>query len=220
MKPSESLLEYALGEIRNKIQTGEYPPGMKLSTQDISDSLGISRTPVISAINRLVSQGLVEAIPRRGMVVSRMSPKQIMDVLEVRRMMEFFAIKPILQNVAENPELLNSMRELLPSFEGAYDTGRASAEEIEINFHTSFIALAGNDQLLDLYKTNWTIGAVFYIFFRTNQTERHREVTLQHHIDFVKAIEEGSEEKLAAVIEAHIGCCYELLDLYKKFYEN
>ena len=84
MKPTGSMLDYALNEIRARIQSGEYPPGTKLTTQEISDSLGICRTPVISAINRLVSLGLVEAIPRRGMVVAKMSPEQVQDVLEVR----------------------------------------------------------------------------------------------------------------------------------------
>ena len=57
MKRETSLQDYAFLEIRKRIQNGTYPPGCKLSTQEISDSLGISRTPVVAAVNRLVAQG-------------------------------------------------------------------------------------------------------------------------------------------------------------------
>lgn len=217
MKPSESLLEYALHEIRSRIQSGEYPPGAKLSTQEISDSLGISRTPVISAINRLVSQGLVEAIPRRGMVVAKMSPEQVADVLEMRRMMELYAVKPAIQAAAARPEALEPMRQLLHNIQTAYANSDAEAEQVEMEFHTQLIVLAGNKQLLELYKTNWCVAAIFYIFFRTNQPEHHRATTLHHHTQMMEALEQGDEQLLASVIQAHVNCCYDLLDLYRSY---
>ena len=217
MKPSESLLDYALHEIRSRIQTGEYPPGTKLSTQEISASLDISRTPVISAINRLVSQGLVEAIPRRGMVVAKMSPEQVTDVLEVRKMMELYAVKPALRTAAARPESLDEMRRLLHTIQNAYSHGDAEAEQVEFSFHTNFVELAGNKQLLELYKTNWCVADIFYIFFRTNQPESHREMTLQHHLQMLDALERGDEPLLISVIQAHINSCYDLLDLYRSF---
>lgn len=217
MKPSESLLEYALHEIRTRIQNGEYPPGTKLSTQEISDSLGISRTPVISAINRLVSQGLVEAMPRRGMAVANMSPEQITDALEVRKMMELYAVRPALRTVGLHPESLNDMKALLYHFQTAYGHSDLHAEEVEYAFHTKFMELAGNKQLLELYKTNWCVAAIFYFFFRTNQPEHHREMTLRHHVQMLEALESRDEQALSAVVQTHVDSCYDLLDLYRSF---
>ena len=61
MKTSDSLQDFAYEEIKKRIQNGEYAPGTKLNTQEISDSLGISRSRVLAAINRLIALGLVEA---------------------------------------------------------------------------------------------------------------------------------------------------------------
>ena len=80
MEQPRSLLEYALDAIRENILIGKYPAGQKLSTQDIAEELGISRTPVNAAINRLVAEGLAEAIPRRGTIVRKLSKKQIQEI--------------------------------------------------------------------------------------------------------------------------------------------
>ena len=50
----DSLVEYAYESLRKLIQTATFPPGSKLSTIEISSMLNISRTPVVSALNRLV----------------------------------------------------------------------------------------------------------------------------------------------------------------------
>lgn len=217
MKPTGSMLDYALSEIRARIQSGEYPPGTKLTTQEISDSLGISRTPVISAINRLVSLGLVEAIPRRGMVVAKMSPEQVQDVLEVRKMMELFAMSGALRAASARPDALAELRRMLDDFPAAYEKGDAEAENAEFRFHSKYVELAGNKQLLELYKANWSVAAIFYFFFRTNQPVHHREMTLQHHVQMVDALATGDELLLSTAIQTHVNSCYDLLDLYRAF---
>lgn len=217
MKPTGSMLDYALTEIRARIQSGEYPPGTKLTTQEISDSLGISRTPVISAINRLVSIGLVEAIPRRGMVVAKMSPEQVQDVLEVRKMMELFAMAGALRTASAQPETLAELRRMLDDFQTAYEKGDSAAENAEFRFHSKYISLARNKQLLELYKANWSVAAIFYFFFRTNQPAHHREITLQHHVQMVDALAAGDELMLSTAIQTHVNSCYDLLDLYRTF---
>ena len=92
MKLSESLQDYAFQEIKKRIQNGDYSPGTKLNTQEISISLGISRSPVLAAINRLIALGLVEAIPRKGTVVAKLSVSQIRNIIEARQMMELFCV--------------------------------------------------------------------------------------------------------------------------------
>ncbi len=109
----ESLLDYALREMKIRIQNGTYPPGTKLSTQEISESLGISRTPVVSAINRLVAQGLAEAIPRRGTIVSRLNSRQIKDMIDVRRMIEEFSIPLIIKNMDYYENITNEMKQIV-----------------------------------------------------------------------------------------------------------
>ena len=88
---------------------------------------------------------------------------------------------------------------------------------MEFRFHSKYIELAGNKQLLELYKANWSVAAIFYFFFRTNQPDRHREMTLQHHVQMVDALATGDELLLSSAIQTHVNSCYDLLDLYRAF---
>ena len=146
-----------------------------------------------------------------------MSPEQVQDVLEVRKMMEFYAISGALRTVAAQPEALAELRRMLDGFHGAYEKGDAEAENVEFRFHSKYIELAGNKQLLELYKANWSVAAIFYFFFRTNQPDRHREMTLQHHVQMVDALATGDELLLSSAIQTHVNSCYDLLDLYRAF---
>lgn len=103
MKPSDSLQDFAYEEIKKRIQNGEYAPGTKLNTQEISDSLGISRSPVLLAINRLIALGLVEATPRKGTTVAQLSDTQIRNIIEARQMMELFLCKLCIRNMSITP---------------------------------------------------------------------------------------------------------------------
>jgi DNA-binding GntR family transcriptional regulator len=151
--------------IRTNIVNGIFPPGHKLVTQDISDELGISRTPVVSAINRLIAEGIAESIPRRGTFVAQISSQKILDMLDVRNMIEFYSIKPAIENVASHPEIITKMQTLVNEFDlnnhdkFDYKTiGRA-----DFDFHTMFVSLTGNEQLMRIYASNLSASMPYYI---------------------------------------------------------
>ena len=150
----ESLLDYALREIKARIQNGTYPPGTKLSTQEISDSLGISRTPVVAAINRLVAQGVAEAIPRRGTIVARLNGRQIKDMIDVRRMIEEFSIPLAIKNLDFYPNILQEMQEVTEYFTDNELSDYTVFANLDTKFHQLFVSLTGNQQLMNLYEMN------------------------------------------------------------------
>ena len=106
----EQLQEYALSEITRRIQTGEYPVGSRLVAKTIADSLNISATPVVAAINRLAAQGLVETIPRKGAVVKTFSTTDIGNYFEARTMIECFVAHLAVQNVDNSRSLSKRCR--------------------------------------------------------------------------------------------------------------
>lgn len=217
MKQEESLIEYAYREIKNKIQNGIYPPGTKLSTQDISDSLGISRTPVVAAINRLVAQGLAEAIPRRGTIVTQLSTQQIKDIIEVRQMIEMYSIKSVLRNVDFYPETIEKMKDLISQFKDAVNSNYSNAAEIENNFHTLFVSLTGNTQLLKIYESNWSVGAIFYVYSLVKLPLSHHEKSFAQHQKILECLLAKDEDNLHNIIKDHLSV---LDDAYEWFCRN
>jgi len=74
----------AYQELREQIIDWRLPPGSVLGEVQTSDSLGVSRTPVREALQRLAREGLVRLVPGRGAVVSQMSLWQMREALETQ----------------------------------------------------------------------------------------------------------------------------------------
>jgi DNA-binding GntR family transcriptional regulator len=83
-----SLTEKAYRELEERIVTLVLEPGEVLSEARLSRSLGIGRTPVREALQRLAREGLVLVLPRRGVLVSEFNVQSHLRMLEVRRELE------------------------------------------------------------------------------------------------------------------------------------
>ncbi len=84
----EPLAEQAYREIEEDIVTLRLRPGTVLSEQLLADRFKLGRTPVREALQRLANEGLVIILPRKGVLVSDINPRQQLLVLEVRRELE------------------------------------------------------------------------------------------------------------------------------------
>jgi DNA-binding GntR family transcriptional regulator len=85
---SEPLAEQAYRLIEEEIVTLALKPGAVLSEQALAASTGIGRTPIREALQRLAREGLVTILPRKGILVSDINPRNQLLVLEVRRELE------------------------------------------------------------------------------------------------------------------------------------
>ena len=86
--PDRSLTDRAYVALEEMICTLRLEPGEVLSEGALSDTLGIGRTPVREALQRLAREGLVTVLPRRGVLVSEFNVKKQLRMLEVRRELE------------------------------------------------------------------------------------------------------------------------------------
>ena len=82
--------------VKKNILEGRFSPGEKLSEERIAEKLGISRTPVREAFNQLAREMAIDLIPRRGCYVRSFTREQVIDIFEVRKALEAFAIKKII----------------------------------------------------------------------------------------------------------------------------
>jgi DNA-binding GntR family transcriptional regulator len=83
-----TLTEKAYAQIEELIVTLQLPPGTVLSELVLADRLGIGRTPIREALQRLSRDGLVNILPRRGVLVSEIDLRSPLRLLEVRRELE------------------------------------------------------------------------------------------------------------------------------------
>lgn len=85
---AETLTEQAYNRLEEMIVTLKLAPGAILSEQTLSGDLGIGRTPVREALQRLAREGLVLVLPRKAILVTETDPRKQLLVLEVRRELE------------------------------------------------------------------------------------------------------------------------------------
>jgi DNA-binding GntR family transcriptional regulator len=85
---SRSLTDQAYGRLEELIVTLRLQPGEVLSESALSARLGIGRTPIREAIQRLAGEGLVTVLPRKGLLVSDINPRRQLLLLELRREVE------------------------------------------------------------------------------------------------------------------------------------
>lgn len=96
-----SLVEEAYGALKTAIRENVFPPGHQAAEPDIAQQLGMSRTPVHEAIIRLQEEGLVQVLPRRGVLVCAISADDVREIYDVLIAVEGMAAS-LLAGLPEN----------------------------------------------------------------------------------------------------------------------
>lgn len=145
-QPPVSLRERAYQEIKRRINRMELRPGAYLNEAQISRTLRIGRTPVHQALDRLMLEGLVQVIPRKGVVVETVSLDQVLEIIDVRLVNEPFCVA--LATERATPAELSQLRTLLESA-GPLIRARDRGELMELDrkFHR-MISLAARNRIL------------------------------------------------------------------------
>jgi DNA-binding GntR family transcriptional regulator len=108
-----SLRDRAYLEIKRRINRMEFRPGAYLNEAQISRTLRIGRTPVHQALDRLMLEGLVQVIPRKGVMVETISLDQVLQIIDVRLVNEPFCVGLAAERAT--PAEVSQLRALLDS---------------------------------------------------------------------------------------------------------
>lgn len=198
-----SLLEFALNNIRRDIREGKYPPAYKLSPSELATQLGISQTPIKEALNRLVSEQIVELIPRRGYVVMEHSVQELRDLISVRKMIETYAADLAVKNAHKYTETMQHLELLLDQF-NKHTSDSVDKVNIEIEFHCLIISLTGNHYLQKIYERTWNISAVYYGHALSTWPLTNTEESNIGHQEIYDCLKLGDGKVLAKTLERHV----------------
>lgn len=91
-QPGGSLIEVALQQMKKSIICCELAPGEKLKVAELSQSYGLSSSPIREALNRLAQEGIVEASENKGFRVARLSVGDFQQITQLRRLLECEAL--------------------------------------------------------------------------------------------------------------------------------
>jgi DNA-binding GntR family transcriptional regulator len=85
---NDSLAEQAYRLLEAQLVTLELAPGALIAEKDLVDRVDIGRTPVREAIQRLSAEGLLQVLPRKGLMVTPLRRSDLLQIIEVRRVLE------------------------------------------------------------------------------------------------------------------------------------
>lgn len=158
------------------------PP--KLDERELSEDLGVSRTPVREALTRLEQEGLVQHIPRRGTFVIRKTKAEIIEIIEVCAALESMAAR--LATINANDDDLEEFHEQSQSLQSDATLGGAHIDEYSennIRFHKKIIELSGNKFLIKSAKRSFV-----HMHAIRSTTIKHPDRTVQSIIDHERII--------------------------------
>ena len=115
-----TLTDRAYDALEEMIVTLRLAPGSAVSEAELSQRLGIGRTPIREALQRLAREKLVQILPRRGVIVSDINVRSQLRLLEVRREIDRLVARSAARRAT--PEERNRFDEIAAGFEGAART--------------------------------------------------------------------------------------------------
>lgn len=89
--PTQPIRETVYQQLKHAVLTGAFSAGERLLERDIAEKLQVSRTPVREALKRLEADGLLEALPKQGLVVKKYSDDDIREIYMIREALECLA---------------------------------------------------------------------------------------------------------------------------------
>jgi DNA-binding GntR family transcriptional regulator len=195
----QSLEEYGYHALRNLILGGEIAAGQKLVQEELAQRLGVSRTPLRSAIAALERDGFVVISPRGEATVVTFGPQRIADLFEVRAVLEGLTCRLVASRVERRHALY--LRSLITSAMPEPDNDDWSAyREADREFHHYLTTLLDNDFLtrqLDAVRDVLRLSLAQGLL-------RPPAETLHDHLDIIDALEVQDPERAEQAMLTHI----------------
>jgi len=181
-----------------KIISGVYRPGDWLRQEEIATQLGVSMTPVREALDLLVSAGLAERVPYRGVRVREMSTKDVVEAYGLRLILEAVIAREATRNIT--PEQLSGLEGMLEQMrkqESLEDV--PEARQLSRGFHSAIAEASRNDLLIKLYAVvanafpDWLLYEA--LFRKPELLADSMASTYREHIAIVDALRERNADK-------------------------
>lgn len=200
--PRSLLKQQAYDELKQRIQDATFEPGAFLSERQLALQLGMSKTPVKAALERLESEGFIAVSPQQGIVVRDLSVDEIADQFEIRLALESYVLRSVTGKL--NSDETRRVRENLKRQQLAADNSdMAVAAELDAEFHGIFCECLGNREIIRVMshlreKIHRVIGRVF----RRN-TDRLQE-SWKEHSAIADAVLDGNADLAVTKIQEHL----------------
>ncbi len=184
-------------ELKEMILTNQLKPGEKLLQEKLAAQLGVSRTPLLKAMQMLEYDYLVESVPRRGMFVKKLTVREMHDIYDVREGIETVAVRLVIERAGDKQ--IKQLQNTWKPFTGQKKINRKKYQQTDDKFHAMLLEFSGNRILEKTYRNSFLQARIVQMGIMRNPEE-----TLQEHLDLVDAIAKRDFNKADNVLKNHL----------------
>lgn len=194
------LKHQAYEMIKNNIVNCVYAPGTVINEELIREEIDASRTPIRDALSRLEQEGLVKILPKKGILVTQVTMKELNMIYETRDLLEPYAVKNYGNRIPQ--ETYMKYYQMYSGY--LKNPGQAySFTEMDESFHQMLMEATENSYFLNIYSTIESQIRRTRVLTGRTSTERLCQ-TMEEHLAIVKAALKKDWEEAAEAMRSHL----------------
>ncbi len=218
-----TLVDQVYHNIKKDVIEEYLPAGEKINLTDLCTRYGVSPTPIKQALNRLIAEGMVESIPRKGCRVRPFDWIWVNETFEVRLMMELYFAPQSAEGVQTSPALRARFEQNLEEnlkMAWSYNTPEEyfRTYELDRQFHELLILASGNQTALRTYRGLNSHVFATYLFGRQPRSQTVNGI-LEHRAMY-ESMCAGDVEQLKSQVRVHVENAREKIRLALKLAEG
>lgn len=205
-----TLSERVYERIRGDIITGRLKAGSTINIRQLCERYEVSEMPVRLALNRLVSENIIEHSPRQRMRVKGLNIGLCEETFDLRMVLEGYCIPKVIMALNTNESMrLALQKNVAENLEAVQRLGpEATIDDYLINynydiaFHQMLVKCAGNQLLVDLYQY---LNPFLYINYVYSKQSTERLLTgIREHESILRCLLEGDEARAHQELMSHL----------------
>jgi DNA-binding GntR family transcriptional regulator len=193
--------EQAYEQLKQALTTLVYKPGDYLSTASLMDELALGRTPINHALHRLATEGLVQVIPRKGVIVAPLSINDALELVDVRMANEALCMRLAAERITKVE--IQQLKSLAREFDLAASRRHITeVMNLDRQFHEHIAAAARNHILAEILKVLHARSQRFWAISLA-MDDHLSEVQVEHQT-IIQALSSRDSEACVAAVEDHV----------------
>lgn len=193
------LVSQAYAYIKHKIVINELKSGDALSISALSKELGISRTPITAACQRLEYDGFVNIVPKQGVVVRFLTVNEARDITELRAAIETYSAKRVF-NVIDEEDIANLEEGFIRMDKSRDNLYQFMLEDT--GMHKYLLGKGSNGQFLSIVDNLYDLSVL--IGLMTGQDPARLDDILQEHRNIIDALIDKDRDRFVRSLDINI----------------
>jgi DNA-binding GntR family transcriptional regulator len=196
-----SLAEQAYAFVKREIITMRLRPGEVLNEAEVMTLTGIGRTPVHQALHRLVHEGMLTILPRKGIMVRPVSLDDALAIVDVRLVNESYCVELAARHAQQSDyDAMQALLDRSARCVAAHDV--EGMMDIDREFHLAISAAARNPVLADILRGLHERSLRFW--FISLSAPHHLEDVHGEHLELFRLLRERDGEGARQAVQKHI----------------